>query len=33
VIAAGSGHWIQFDEPELIVTAIREVVAQVRRPS
>ena len=33
VVAAGSGHWIQFDEPELIVTAIREVVDEVRRPS
>jgi pimeloyl-ACP methyl ester carboxylesterase len=33
VVAAGSGHWVQFDEPELIVAAIREVVAQVRRPS
>jgi pimeloyl-ACP methyl ester carboxylesterase len=26
VIAGKSGHWIQFDEPELIVTAIRGVV-------
>ena len=33
VVAVRSGHWIQFDEPELIVTVIREVVDQVRRPS
>jgi pimeloyl-ACP methyl ester carboxylesterase len=25
VVAAGSGHWIQFDEPEVVVEAIREV--------
>ena len=30
IVAARSGHWVQFDEPELIVTAIREVVDQVR---
>ena len=26
VVAAGSAHWVQFDEPELIVTAIRDLV-------
>jgi pimeloyl-ACP methyl ester carboxylesterase len=26
VIAAQSGHWIQFDEPELIVDAVKELV-------
>jgi pimeloyl-ACP methyl ester carboxylesterase len=26
VIAARSGHWIQFDEPQLVVTVIRELV-------
>lgn len=31
IVARKSGHWIQFDEPELVVTAIREVVDQVRR--
>jgi pimeloyl-ACP methyl ester carboxylesterase len=30
VIAARSGHWIQFDEPELVVAAIRDVVDQAR---
>jgi pimeloyl-ACP methyl ester carboxylesterase len=31
VVAAGSGHWIQFDEPDLLVTAIREIVALAGR--
>jgi pimeloyl-ACP methyl ester carboxylesterase len=26
VVAAGSGHWIQFDEPDLVVAAIRDVI-------
>jgi len=26
VIAAKSGHWIQLDQPELVVQAIREMV-------
>jgi pimeloyl-ACP methyl ester carboxylesterase len=30
IVAARSGHWIQFDEPDLVVTAIRETVDQVR---
>jgi len=30
-IAAGSAHWIQFDEPDLVVSAIRDVVDQARR--
>lgn len=30
-IAAKSGHWILFDEPELIVSEIREVVDEVHR--
>jgi pimeloyl-ACP methyl ester carboxylesterase len=30
VIAAKSGHWIQFDEPDLVVATIREVVERVR---
>jgi pimeloyl-ACP methyl ester carboxylesterase len=25
IIAAKSGHWIQLDEPELVVQAIREM--------
>jgi pimeloyl-ACP methyl ester carboxylesterase len=33
VIAARSGHWIQFDEPELVVTVIRELVDQARTGS
>jgi len=31
VIAAKSGHWIQFDEPDLVVTIIRDVVDRTRR--
>jgi pimeloyl-ACP methyl ester carboxylesterase len=30
IVAAKSGHWILFDEPELIVSAVRELVADVR---
>ena len=26
--ASNSGHWIQFDEPELVVQAVRELVKQ-----
>ena len=32
IIAAKSGHWIQLDEPELVVQAIREM-AELIRPS
>jgi pimeloyl-ACP methyl ester carboxylesterase len=31
VMAAESGHWILFDEPGLVVTAIREVIEESRR--
>jgi len=31
IVARRSGHWIQFDQPELVATAIREVVDQSRR--
>jgi len=27
IIAQGSGHWVQFDEPELVVDAIRRVMS------
>jgi len=30
VVAATSGHWIQFDEPELVISAIRDVVDRAR---
>jgi pimeloyl-ACP methyl ester carboxylesterase len=30
IIAAKSGHWIQLDEPELVVHAIREVIERVK---
>jgi len=30
VVAKGSGHWIQFDEPELIVAAIRAIAEPAR---
>jgi len=32
IIAEHSDHYIQFDEPELVVSAIRELVAVARRP-
>jgi pimeloyl-ACP methyl ester carboxylesterase len=28
VVAGGSGHWIQFDEPEVVVDAIRDVMSR-----
>jgi pimeloyl-ACP methyl ester carboxylesterase len=31
IVAAASGHWIQFDEPDLVVATIREVIDRVRR--
>ena len=30
IIATKSGHWIHFDEPEIVVQAIREMVEQAR---
>ena len=33
VIASTSGHWIQFDEPDLVVATIRDVVDRARRRS
>ncbi len=32
VIASNSHHWVQFDEPELVVETIRGVVNASRRP-
>jgi hypothetical protein len=32
VLASKSGHWVPYDEPELIVETIREVVETVRPP-
>jgi pimeloyl-ACP methyl ester carboxylesterase len=31
VVAASSGHWIQFDQPDLVVATIRDVVNHTRR--
>jgi pimeloyl-ACP methyl ester carboxylesterase len=31
VVASKSGHWVPFDEPKLVVGAIRDVVETVRR--
>jgi pimeloyl-ACP methyl ester carboxylesterase len=31
VVASKSGHWVPFDEPELVVDAIREVVETSRQ--
>jgi pimeloyl-ACP methyl ester carboxylesterase len=33
IVAAKSGHWIQFDEPDLVVTVVREIVERARRTS
>jgi pimeloyl-ACP methyl ester carboxylesterase len=33
IVAARSGHWIQFDEPDLVVDVIREIVDGARRTS
>jgi len=33
IVASKSGHWIQLDEPDLVVVSIREVVESVRRRS
>ena len=33
IIASKSHHWVQFDEPELVVETIREVVNASRRPA
>ena len=33
VTAPGTGHWIQFDDPGLVVAAVRDVVERVRRAS
>jgi pimeloyl-ACP methyl ester carboxylesterase len=31
IVAENSGHWIQFDQPDLVVSAVREVIEQARR--
>ena len=31
IMAARSAHWVQFDEPELIVEAVQELVESFRR--
>src|SRR6266542_3460760 len=31
MVATKSGHWIQFDEPDLVVAAIREIVERARQ--
>ncbi len=33
MIATNSGHWIQLDEPDIVVTTIREIVERARRPT
>jgi len=33
IVATNSGHWIQFDEPALVIAAIRDTVERVRRTS
>jgi pimeloyl-ACP methyl ester carboxylesterase len=31
IVAATSGHWIQFDDPDLVVDTIRDIVDRTRR--
>jgi pimeloyl-ACP methyl ester carboxylesterase len=31
IVATNSGHWVQFDEPDLVVAAVRDMVERVRR--
>jgi hypothetical protein len=33
IIAARSAHWVQFDEPELVIDAVRELVIRRRDAS
>jgi pimeloyl-ACP methyl ester carboxylesterase len=33
IVARKSGHWIQLDEPELVVESIREAIGEITRPS
>lgn len=33
VVATNSGHWIQFDEPDLVVRTVREIVERARQSS
>jgi pimeloyl-ACP methyl ester carboxylesterase len=33
VVATKGGHWIQFDEPDLVVATIREIVERARQPN
>jgi pimeloyl-ACP methyl ester carboxylesterase len=33
IMAEESGHWIQLDEPELVVRSVRELVENARRVS
>jgi pimeloyl-ACP methyl ester carboxylesterase len=30
IVATSSGHWIQFDEPALVIAAVRQLVERVR---
>jgi pimeloyl-ACP methyl ester carboxylesterase len=32
VVARRSGHWIQFDEPELVIDVIRDLMESIRPP-
>jgi pimeloyl-ACP methyl ester carboxylesterase len=31
VVAGGSGHWVHFDDPELIASAVRRVISAARQ--
>ena len=33
IVAERSGHWIQLDEPQLVVNSVRELVEDARRAS
>ena len=30
IVSTGAGHWIQFDDPSLVIDAVRDVINQVR---
>jgi hypothetical protein len=33
IVAAGSGHYIQLDRPDLVISAVKQVMTQVRGKS
>jgi hypothetical protein len=31
IVATTSGHWIQFDDPDIVVSTIRQMIDGIRR--